>query len=169
MNWKMNDINMAIWSPTLFLWKCVLSPCIYFWTNGAWQQKNIYKYILPTVYMLSPRFPWFTTCDIQSLMFNHRQVDTVLMSPSDTPCHRISTGCILILHVPEICYPHLLTKWSRMQQVEVACSGRESQFVKAFMCPVNSTSHYTETVHVKFLLLLKQSFFFFHHTLVYII
>lgn len=68
------------------------------------------------------------------------------MSPLDTPCPRVFTECILILNVPEICYP---TPY-QMKQVEAACFGLEFQFVKAFMCPVNSTSHYTETEHAEF-------------------
>ena len=44
-----------------------------------------------------------------------------------------------------------------MQQVQAACSGLELQFVKAFMCPVNNTSHYTATIQVKIQLLLYWS------------
>jgi len=44
-----------------------------------------------------------------------------------------------------------------MQQVQAACSGLELQFVKAFMCPVNNTSHYTATTQVKIQLLLYWS------------
>lgn len=133
--------------------KCICTLRIYFRTNGAWQQKNIYS---TTMYKHFPQFPWFTVLTISTI--------TVQSQIRAHSCVAFSfTLSLICLHSGLLSWKsprsanQLLTKQSRMQQVQAACSGLELQFVKAFMCPVNNTSHYTATTQVKIQLLLYWS------------
>lgn len=130
--------------------KCICTLCIYFRTNGAWQQKNICS---TAVYKHSPQFPWFTVLTISTITVQSQiRAHSCVAFSFTLPIIRLHSG-LLSWKSPRSAN-QLLTKQSRMQQVQAACSGLELQFVKAFMCPVNNTSHYTETTQVKIQLLL---------------
>lgn len=113
---------------------------IYFRTNGAWQQKNISS---TTVYKHSAQFPWFTVLTISTITVQSQiRAHSCVAFSFTLPLVCLHSG-LLSWKSPRSAN-QLLTKQSRMQQVQAACSGLELQFVKAFMCPVNNTSHYTD-------------------------